>query len=188
MAHLAIVAGPEEGSSAVHPEPGASGAGRSCFGPLTRVPLSQSRGFARWPEKKRRVRKCKKVPERPGRPRERRSIISQLHGITITKAPDGMAGAAAWTPGAAFDARSARAGFHVLRTCRTVWDPDRTVWTSRWLTEPEAALTPTGSESGLRHARHRLGERIDGHPSIALLALYGLNVIRTRPAARLSWP
>ena len=52
------------------------------------------------------------------------------------------------------------------------------------LTELEATFRSLKSDLGLRPGWHQLSKRIKGHLFIAVLALYGVNVIRTRLAAQ----
>ena len=76
-----------------------------------------------------------------------------------------------------------RAGHYVLRTSHTEWSVEETVRTYWRLTELEATFQSLKSELGLRPVWHQLSKRIEGHLFIAVLALYGVNVIRTRLAA-----
>ena len=104
------------------------------------------------------------------------------YDITVTKAPDGKARAVIWKRNAASDTRDARAGHYVLRTSHTEWSVEETVRTYWRLTELEATFRSLKSELGLRPVWHQLSKRIEGHLFIAVLALYGVNVIRTRLA------
>ena len=133
--------------------------------------------------KPRCTRNHDKVLERLGRLRERYAMVNHHYYITVTKAPDGKACAVTWKRNAAFDTRDARVGHYVLRTSRTEWsveETDRTYWR---LTELEATFQTLKSELGLRPVWHQLSKRIEGHLFIAVLALYGVNVLRTRLAA-----
>ena len=134
--------------------------------------------------KPRSVKKYAKVLERLGRLRERYAMVNQHYDITVTKAPDGKASAVTWKPNAAFETRDARAGLYVLRTSHTEWDIEKTLRTYWRLTGLEATFESLKSELGLRPIWHRLTKRIEGHLFIAVLALYGVNVIRTRLAAQ----
>ena len=134
--------------------------------------------------KPRCVKKYDKVLERLGRVRERYAMVNQHYDISVTKAPDGKASAVTWKPNVAFETRDARAGLYVLRTSHTEWDLEKTVRTYWRLTGLEATFESLKSELGLRPIWHRLTKRIEGHLFIAVLALYGVNVIRTRLAAQ----
>ena len=79
--------------------------------------------------------------------------------------------------------RTTRAGHYVLRTSHTEWSVEETVRTYWRLTELEATFQSLKSELGLRPVWPQLSKRIEGHLFIAVLALYGVNVIRTRLAA-----
>ena len=72
---------------------------------------------------------------------------------------------------------------YVLRTSHTEWSVEETVRTYWRLTELEATFQSLKSELGLRPVWHQLSKRIEGHLFIAVLALYDVNVIRTRLAA-----
>ena len=78
----------------------------------------------------------------------------------------------------------ARAGHFVLRTSHTEWIVEETVRTFWRLTELEATFRSLKSEHGLRPVWNQLGKRIEGHLFIAVLALYGVNVIRSRLAVQ----
>ena len=110
-------------------------------------------------------------------------MVNRQYDITVVKGPDGKASAVTWKPNAAFNARDTRAGLYVLRTSHTEWDLEKIVRTYWRLTELEETFRSLKSELGLRPIRHRLTRRIEGHLFIAVLALYGVNVIRTRLAA-----
>ena len=84
---------------------------------------------------------------------------------------------------AAYHTHNTRAGHYVLRTSHTEWSVEETVRTYWRLTELEATFQSLKSELGLRPVWHQLSKRIEGHLFIAVLALYGVNVIRTRLAA-----
>ena len=132
--------------------------------------------------KPRSTKKYDKVLERLGRLRERYALVNHHYDITVTKAPDGKARAVTWKRNAASDKRDARAGHYVLRTSHTEWSVEETVRTYWRLTELEATFRSLKSELGLRPVWHQLSKRIEGHLFIAVLALYGVNVIRTRLA------
>ena len=133
--------------------------------------------------KPRSTKKYDKVLERLGRLRERYALVNHHYDITVTKAPDGKARAVTWKRNAAYDAHDTRAGHYVLRTSHTEWSVEDTVRTYWRLTELEATFRSLKSELGLRPIWHQLSKRIEGHLFIAVLALYGVNVIRTRLAA-----
>ena len=133
--------------------------------------------------KPRSTKKYDKVVERLGRLRERYALVNHHSDITVTKAPDGKARAVTWKRNAAYDAHDTRAGHYVLRTSHTEWSVEDTVRTYWRLTELEATFRSLKSELGLRPIWHQLSKRIEGHLFIAVLALYGVNVIRTRLAA-----
>ena len=133
--------------------------------------------------KPRHVKKYDKVLERLGRLRERYAMVNRQHDITVVKGSDGKASAVTWKPNAAFNARDTCAGLYVLRTSHTEWDLEKMVRTYWRLTELEETFRSLKSELGLRPIRHRLTRRIEGHLFIAVLALYGVSVIRTRLAA-----
>jgi len=116
-----------------------------------------------------RVKRYERVIERIGRLRERHAMVGAHHDIEVTRTSD---------------RGDARAGLYVLRTSHTDWDIERTVRTYWRLTELEASFEALRSELGLRPVRHRQTGRIRGHMFIAVLALYGVNLIRTRLAAR----
>ena len=61
-------------------------------------------------------------------------------------------------------------------TERSVEDTVRTYWR---LTELEVTFRSLKSEFGLRPVWHQLSKRTEGHLFIAVLALFGVNVIRT---------
>ena len=130
------------------------------------------------------TKKYDKVLERLGRLRERYALVNHHYDITVTKAPDGKARAVTWKRNAAYDTRDARAGHYVLRTSHTEWSVEETVRTYWRLTELEATFQSLKSELGLRPVWHQLSKRIEGHLFIAVLALYGVNVIRTRLVAQ----
>ena len=132
--------------------------------------------------KPRSTRKYDKVLERLGRLRERYALVNHHYDITVTKAPDGKARAVTWKRNAAYDTHDTRAGHYVLRTSHTEWSVEDTVRTYWRLTELEATFRSLKSELGLRPIWHQLSKRIEGHLFIAVLALYGVNVIRTRLA------
>ena len=132
--------------------------------------------------KPRCTRKYEKILERLGRLKERYALVNHHYDITVTKAPDGKARAVTWKRNAAYDARDARTGHYVLRTSHTEWSAEDTVRTYWRLTELEATFRSLKSELGLRPIWHQLSKRIEGHLFIAVLALYGVNVIRTRLA------
>ena len=111
-------------------------------------------------------------------------MVNHHYDITVTKAPDGKACAVIWKRNATFDTRDARAGHYVLRTSHTAWSVEDTVRTYWRLTELEATFRSLKSELGLRPVWHQLSKRIEGNLFIAVLALYGANVIRTRLAAQ----
>ena len=134
--------------------------------------------------KPRSVKTYDKVLERLGRLRERYAMVNQHYDIRVTKGSDGKASAVTWVPNAAFNTRDARAGLYVLRTSHTEWGLEKTVRTYWRLTELEATFETLKSELGLRPIWHQLSRRIEGHLFIAVLALYGVNVIRTRLAAQ----
>ena len=133
--------------------------------------------------KPRSTKKYDKVLERLGRLRERYALVNHHYDITVTKAPDGKARAVIWKRNAAYDTHNTRAGYYVLRTNHTEWSVEETVRTYWRLTELEATFQSLKSELGLRPVWHQLSKRIEGHLFIAVLALYGVNVIRTRLAA-----
>ena len=133
--------------------------------------------------KPRCTKKYEKILERLGRLKERYALVNHHYDITVTKAPDGKARAVTWKRNAAYDARDARTGHYVLRTSHTEWSAEDTVRTYWRLTELEATFRSLKSELGLRPIWHQLSKRIEGHLFIAVLALYGVNVIRTRLAA-----
>ena len=116
--------------------------------------------------------------------RERYALVNHHYDITVTKTPDGKARAVTWKRNAAYDVRDARTGHYVLRTSHTEWSVEDTVRTYWRLTELEAKFRSLKSELGLRPIWHQLSKRIEGHLFIAVLALYGVNVIRTRLATR----
>ena len=124
-----------------------------------------------------------KVLERLGRLRERYALVNHYYDITVMKAPDGKAKAVTWKRNAGSDTRDARAGHYVLRTSHTEWRVEETIRTYWRLTELEATFQSLKSELGLRPVWHQLSKRIEGHLFIAVLALYGVNIIRTRLAA-----
>ena len=134
--------------------------------------------------KPRCTRKYDKVLERLGRLRERYALVNHHYDITVTKAPDGKARAVTWKRNAAFETRDARAGHYVLRTSHTEWSVEDTVRIYWRLTELEARFRSLKSEPGLRPVWHQPSKRIEEHLFIAVLALYGVNVIRTRLAAQ----
>ena len=78
----------------------------------------------------------------------------------------------------------ARAGHFVLRTSHTEWSVVETVRTYWRFTELEATFRSLKSEHGLRSVWNQLGKGIEGHLFIAVLALYGVNVISIRIAAQ----
>ena len=133
--------------------------------------------------KPRSTKKYDKVVERLGRLRERYALVNHHYDITVTKAPDGKARAVTWKRNAAYHTHNTRAGHYVLRTSHTEWSVEETVRTYWRLTELEATFQSLKSELGLRPVWHQLSKRIEGHLFIAVLALYGVNVIRTRLAA-----
>ena len=133
--------------------------------------------------KPRCIRKYDKILERFGRLRERYALVNRHYDITVTKAPDGKACAVTWKRNATFDTRDARVGHYVLRTSHTEWSVEDTVRTYWRLTELEATFRSLKSGLGLRPVWHQLSKRIEGHLFIAVLALYGVNVIQTRLAA-----
>ena len=133
--------------------------------------------------KPRCTKKYDKVLERLGRLREGYALVNHHYDITVTKAPDGKARAVTWKRNATFDTHNTRAGHCVLRTSHTEWSVEETVRTYWRLTELEATFQSLKSELGLRPVWHQLSKRIEGHLFIAVLALYGVNVIRTRLAA-----
>ena len=133
--------------------------------------------------KPRSTKKYDKVLERLGRLRERYALVNHHYDITVTKAPDGKARAVTWKRNAAYHTHNTRAGHYVLRTSHTEWSVEETVRTYWRLTELEATFQSLKSELGLRPVWHQLSKRIEGHLFIAVLALYGVNVIRTRLAA-----
>ena len=133
--------------------------------------------------KPRCTKKYEKILERLGRLKERYALVNHHYDITVTKAPDGKARAVTWKRNAAYDAHDARTGHYVLRTSHTEWSAEDTVRTYWRLTELEATFRSLKSELGLRPIWHQLSKRIEGHLFIAVLALYGVNVIRTRLAA-----
>ena len=91
-----------------------------------------------------------KVLERLGRLRERYAPVNHHYDITVTKAPDGKAGAVTWKRNAAYDTHDARAGHYVLCTSHTKWSVEDTVRTYWRLTEMEATFRSLKSEVGLR--------------------------------------
>ena len=111
-------------------------------------------------------------------------MVSRHYDITVKKAPDGKVSAVTWKRNAASATRDARAGHYVLRTSHTEWSVEETVRTYWRLTELEASFESLKSELGLRPVWHQLSKRIEGHLFIAVLALYGVNVIRTRLAEK----
>ena len=111
-------------------------------------------------------------------------MVNYHYDITVTKAPDGKACAATWKRNTAFDTCDVRAGHYVLRTGHTEWSVEETVRTYWRLTELEATFRSLRSEFGLRPVWHQLSKLNEGHLFIAVLALYGVNVIRTRLAAQ----
>ena len=125
-----------------------------------------------------------KVLERLGLLRKRYAMVSHDYDITVTKAPDGKACAVPWKRNAAFDTRDARTGHYVLRTSHTKWSVEETVRSYWRLIELEATLRALKSELGLRPDLHQLSKRIEGHLFISVLALYGVNIIRTLLAAQ----
>ena len=133
--------------------------------------------------KPRCTKKYEKILERLGRLKERYALVNHHYDVTVTKAPDGKARAVTWKRNAAYDARDARTGHYVLRTSHTEWSAEDTVRTYWRLTELEATFRSLKFELGLRPIWHQLSKRIEGHLFIAVLALYGVNVIRTRLAA-----
>ena len=133
--------------------------------------------------KPRSTKKYDKVLERLGRLRERYALVNHHYDITVTKAPDGKARAVTLKRNAAYHTHNTRAGHYVLRTSHTEWSVEETVCTYWRLTELEATFQSLKSELGLRPVWHQLSKRIEGHLFIAVLALYGVNVIRTRLAA-----
>ena len=135
--------------------------------------------------KPRCTRKYEKILERLGRLRERYALVNHHYDITVTKAPDGKACAVIWKRNAEYDARDARTGHYALRTSHTEWSVEDTVRTYWRLTELEATFRSLKSGLGLRPIWHQLSKRIEGHLFIAVLALYGVNVIRT--VARHCW-
>ena len=88
-----------------------------------------------------------------------------------------------WKRNAAYDTHDTRAGHYVLRTSHTEWSVEDTVRTYWRLTELEATFRSLKSELGLRPV-WQLSKRIEGHLFIAVLVLYGVNVIRTRLATQ----
>ena len=132
--------------------------------------------------KPRCTRKYDKILERLGRLKERYALVNHHYDITVTKTPDGKARAVTWKRNAAYDARDARTGHYVLRTSHTEWSVEDTVRTYWRLTELEAKFRSLKSELGLRPIWHQLSKRTEGHLFIAVFALYGVNVIRTRLA------
>ena len=133
--------------------------------------------------KPRSIRKFDKVVERLGRLRERYALVNHHYDITVTKAPNGKARAVTRKRNAAYDMHDTRAGHNVLRTNHTEWSVEDTVRTYWRLTELEATFRSLKSKLGLRFIWYQLSKRIEGHLFIAVLALYGVNVIRTRLAA-----
>ena len=111
-------------------------------------------------------------------------MVNQHYDITVTKAPDGKACAVTWKRNAAYDTHDTRTGNFVLRTSHTERSVEDTVRTYWRLTELEATFRSLKSELGLRPVWHQLSKRIEGHLFIAVLALYGVNVIRTRLEAQ----
>ena len=134
--------------------------------------------------KPRCTRNYDKVLERLGRLQERYTMVNHHYDITVTKTPDGKACAVTWKRNAAFETRDARAGHFVLRTSHTEWSVEETVRTYWRLTELEATFRSRKSELGLRPVWHQLSKRIESSLFIAVLALYGVKVIRTRLAAQ----
>ena len=111
-------------------------------------------------------------------------MVNHHYDITVTKAPDGKACAVTLKRSAAIDTRDNRAGHYVLRTSHTEWSVEDTVRTYWRLTELEATFRSLKSELGLRPTWHQLSKWIEGHLFTAVLALYGVNAIRTRLAAQ----
>ena len=134
--------------------------------------------------KPRCIKKYDKVLQKLGRLQERYALVSRHYDITVKKAPDGKVSAVTWKRNAASATRDARAGHYVLRTSHTEWSVEETVRTYWRLTELEASFESLKSELGLRPVWHQLSKRIEGHLFIAVLALYGVNVIRTRLAEK----
>ena len=124
-----------------------------------------------------------KVLERLEWLRERYAMVNHHFDITVTKAPDGKANTVTWKRNAAYDTHDTRAGHYVLRTSHTEWSVEDTVRTYWRLTELEATFRSLKSELGLRPV-WQLSKRIEGHLFIAVLVLYGVNVIRTRLATQ----
>ena len=129
------------------------------------------------------TKKYDKVLARIGRLRERYAMVNHHYDITVTKAPDGKASAVTWKRNPV-DTRDARAGRYVLRTSHTEWSVEDTVRIYERLTEMEATVQSLKSELGLPPVWHQPEKRIKGHLFIAVLALYGVNAIRTRLAAQ----
>ena len=134
--------------------------------------------------KPRCTKKYDKVLGRPGRLRERYAMVNRAYDITVTKAPDGKASAVTWKRNAASDTRDARASHYVLRTSHTEWNVKETARTYWRLTELEATFLSLKSELRLRPVWLQPSKRIEGHLFIAVLALYCVNVIRTRLSAK----
>ena len=133
--------------------------------------------------KPRGTKKYDMVLKRLGRLRERYAIVNQHYDITVTKAPDGKASAVTWKRNPV-DTRDARAGHYVLRTSHTEWSVEETVRAYWRLTELEATFRSLKPELEAHPVRRQPGKRIESHLFIAVLALYGVNVIRTRLAAQ----
>ena len=134
--------------------------------------------------KPRCIKKYDKVLQKLGRLQERYAMVSRHYDITVKKAPGGKVSAVTWKRNAASATRDARAGHYVLRTSHTEWSVEETVRTYWRLTELEASFESLKSELGLRPVWHQLSKRIEGHLFITVLALYGVNVIRTRLAEK----
>lgn len=130
--------------------------------------------------KKGYVKRYDRVLERIGRLRERYPTVHGQYDISVEKGEKGLASSVSWTRNAKFANRDTRAGLHVLRTSHTDWDLEETVSTYWKLTEVEATFESLKSELGLRPVWHQLTHRIEGHLFIAVLALHGVALIRSR--------
>ena len=132
--------------------------------------------------KPRSTKKYDKVVERLGRLRERYALVNHHYDITGHKGP-GRQGQGRYLEASmsAYDAHDTRAGHYVLRTSHTEWSVEDTVRTYWRLTELEATFRSLKIRT--RVAPDLVSKRIEGHLFIAVLALYGVDVIRTRLAA-----
>ncbi len=132
-----------------------------------------------------RLKRHDRILESVGRLKERFAGVSGHYEIRVEKAPTGAnAKALRYSRRKAHADADERAGAYVLRTSHTDWDIETVLRTYWRITDIEATFRSLKSELGLRPVHHRLDRRIAAHLMIAVFAFHGVQLIRTRLAAR----